>query len=262
MKKLLVIFIVALVNMHSAFALRDTVSAEKFIKDATMAMADSAYMSEKYKDAINLYSSIYKTGKVSPALYYNLGNSYYRTGDMAKAIVNYERAYQLDPSDADIKFNLDLARSKTVDQITPESEMFFVTWTKALIQSTTVNGWSTIAVTCFVLTLVLVLVFIFYDNQLVKKISFFAAVFMFLVFIFGNIFAFIQQDNLIKRRSAIVVIPATTMKGAPSDKSADVQTIHAGTKVYIDDASMIEWKGVHLEDGKKGWVRISSIEII
>ena len=145
-----------LAGVQNSWALRDTVNAEKFIKDATMAKANEAYQQERYKDAIDLYSSIYRTERVSAALYYNLGNSYYRTGNIAKAIVNYERAYLLDPSDADIKFNLDLARSKTVDKITPQSEMFFVTWTKALILSTSVKGWATTAIVSFSLALLLV----------------------------------------------------------------------------------------------------------
>ena len=262
MKQIIVYILFILAGVQNSWALRDTVNAEKFIKDATMAKANEAYQQECYKDAIDLYSSIYKTERVSAALYYNLGNSYYRTGNIAKAIVNYERAYLLDPSDADIKFNLDLARSKTVDKITPQSEMFFVTWTKALILSTSVKGWATTAIVSFSLALLLVLVFIFYGNQLFRKIAFFSGIFFFVLFVVANIFAYVQQDNLIKRRSAIVIVPATSLKGAPSDNSADVQSIHAGTKVYIDDPSMIEWKEVHLEDGKKGWVRISTIEII
>ena len=81
----------------------------------TKAEADSAYFKGNYADAIALYEGILKRGKKSSELYYNLGNSYYKSKDMAKAILNYERALLLNPGDGDIKFNLKLAQNKTVD---------------------------------------------------------------------------------------------------------------------------------------------------
>ena len=45
---------------------------------------------------------------------------------MARAILNYERALRLDPSNKDIRFNLDLARSKTIDRVSERVEIFFV----------------------------------------------------------------------------------------------------------------------------------------
>ena len=61
-------------------------------------------------------------------LYYNLGNAYYRMDDITHAVLAYERALLLSPGDTDVRFNLQMARSKTIDKIVPESEMFFVTW--------------------------------------------------------------------------------------------------------------------------------------
>lgn len=91
------------------------------------AAADSAYAAGKYDEAISLYSAMLKEGE-SADIYYNLGNCYYKTDRIAHAVLNYERAFLLDPADADVRFNLELARAKTVDKIIPESEMFFITW--------------------------------------------------------------------------------------------------------------------------------------
>ena len=77
----------------------------------------------------------------SAELYYNLGNAYYRTENITRAVLNYERALLLSPGDADIRFNLQLARSKTIDKIVPESEMFFVTWYRSLVNLMSVDGW-------------------------------------------------------------------------------------------------------------------------
>ena len=96
-------------------------------KAASKAAADSAYVNGNYQEAIKGYESLLKQG-ASAELYYNLGNAYYRTENITRAVLNYERALLLSPGDGDIRFNLQIARSKTIDKIVPESEMFFVTW--------------------------------------------------------------------------------------------------------------------------------------
>ena len=136
MKKLLLIFACMLTIVSAAAQ--------------TKAEADSAYVQEDYEKAISIYNQLLETG-VSAPVYYNLGNAYYRKGDMAHAILAYERAYLLDPGDADIRFNLQLARTKTVDKITPESEMFFITWFRQLIDLCSADQWGRAVVVCFAL---------------------------------------------------------------------------------------------------------------
>lgn len=106
----------------------------------TKANADSAYANQQYQQAIKDYEELLTEG-VSAEIYYNLGNAYYRTDNITRAVLNYERALLLSPGDRDIRFNLQMARSKTIDKITPESEMFFFTWYHALVNLLSVDGW-------------------------------------------------------------------------------------------------------------------------
>ena len=94
--------------------------------------ADAEYAKGNYMQAIKDYEELLKSG-ASVDLYYNLGNAYYRTDNITRAVINYERALLLAPGDKDVRFNLQMARSKTIDKITPESEMFFVTWYHSLV---------------------------------------------------------------------------------------------------------------------------------
>ena len=64
----------------------------------------------------------------SAALYYNLGNAYYRKNDITQAIIAYERALKLSPSDEDTRYNLQLAQAKTIDRLSSESDVFFMRW--------------------------------------------------------------------------------------------------------------------------------------
>ena len=91
---------------------------------ATKAQADSAYALGHFQQAIADYDSLIKV-QPTAELYYNLGNAHFRTDNITQAILAYERALQLKPGDNDIRFNLEFARSKTIDKITPESELFF-----------------------------------------------------------------------------------------------------------------------------------------
>ena len=107
----------------------------------TKADADSAYARGQYQQAIKDYEALLAQG-VSADLYYNLGNAYYRSENITRAVLNYERALLLSPGDRDIRHNLQMARSKTIDKITPESEMFFITWYRSLVNLMSVDAWA------------------------------------------------------------------------------------------------------------------------
>ncbi|MCR5818017.1 MAG: BatD family protein [Prevotella sp.] len=235
--------------------------AEGVETGVTKAMADSAYASGNYQQAVVLYDSLLKSG-VSFELYYNLGNAYYRTEDNTRAILNYERALMLSPSDADVRFNLQMARSKTIDKILPESEMFFVTWYRSLINMASVDGWAYFALTMLGLALVLVLLYLFADMLLLRKIGFFGAIVALLLFVFGNVFAWQQKHMMDTQRGAIIMESAVSVKSTPAANGTDLFILHEGTKVTIVDDSMREWKEVRVSDGKQGWIKTQQIEMI
>ena len=99
------------------FLLVQFVTLGAFAQEATIKEAEVAYTKEDYGKAIELYEGLLKTHGESAEIYYNLGNAYYKENKIAPAILNYERALLLDPGDGDIRFNLQLARQKSVDKI-------------------------------------------------------------------------------------------------------------------------------------------------
>ena len=78
--------------------------------------ADSAYQAEDYALAAQFYNQATTDDGTSSDLYYNLGNTYYRLGKNAQAILAYERALRLDPSNADARANLDYVNERIVDK--------------------------------------------------------------------------------------------------------------------------------------------------
>ena len=223
--------------------------------------ADSAFVQEHYQQAIKLYEEVLKKG-VSAELYYNLGNAYYRTENIPQAILNYERALLLSPGDRDIRFNLQIARSKTFDKIVPESEMFFVTWYRSLVSMMSVDGWARTALIALGLTIILLLVYLFSDKLWLRKVGFFGGVALLLVFFAGNLFAWQQKQDLLNRKGAIIFAPAVTVKSTPAANGTDLFILHEGTKVTITDGSMKDWKEIRIADGKEGWIETKLIKVI
>ena len=227
----------------------------------TKAQADSAYARENYQQAITDYETLLKGG-VSADLYYNLGNAYYRTDNITKAVLNYERALLLSPGDADIRFNLQMARSKTIDKITPESEMFFVTWYHSLVNIMSVDAWARTALIALAIAIILALAYLFSERMWLRKLGFFGALFLLVVFLLSNIFAFQQKRKLTHRTGAIIMSSAATIKSTPSKNGTDLFILHEGTKVTVTDDSMKGWKEIRVDDGKEGWVEDKQIEVI
>ena len=227
----------------------------------TKAEADSAYVRGQYQQAISDYESLLKQG-TSAELYYNLGNAYYRTENIPQAILNYERALLLSPGDRDIRFNLQIARSKTFDKIVPESEMFFITWYRAMVNMMSVDGWARTSLFALGLTIILLLVYLFADRLWLRKAGFFGGVALLMIFGMSNLFAWQQKQDLINRKGAIIFAPSVTVKSTPAANGTDLFVLHEGTKVVIIDGSMKDWKEVRLADGKEGWIESKQIRII
>lgn len=76
------------------------------------AKANEEYAAGRFRDAIELYDGIVRTGEYSAAVFYNLGNARYRAGDLGQAILNYERALALEPHHPETETNLRLVRDK------------------------------------------------------------------------------------------------------------------------------------------------------
>ena len=224
----------------------------------TKMQADEAYNNEEYEEAIDMYTQL----PASADVYYNLGNAYFRLDSMARAILCYERALQLQPSDDDIRFNLQLARSKTEDKIVPEREMFFVTWYRSLVTLVGTDTWAYMALISLALAVVLLLVYFFAFEERTRRLTFFGAVFTLALFLLGNIFAWHQERMLHSHDAAIVMPASTAVKNIPSADGTDEFTLHAGTKVNITDDTMTDWKQIHLSDGREGWIEATVIELI
>lgn len=223
--------------------------------------AAAAYVKGDYQQAAECYTKLLKVGK-SAELYYNLGNCEYRLGNITQSIIAYERALRLNPGDSDTRYNLQFLRGKTIDKVVPVDEMFFVTWYHSLQNLMSIDAWAILAVSAFVLALMLILAYLFGSNILLRKIGFFGALVGLLIFVLGLLFAYQRKVALSEHNIAIVLTPTLNVKATPAESSSDAFVIHEGTRLTITDSSMNVWYGVRLDDGKEGWLPKNSVEVI
>ncbi len=210
--------------------------------------------------SIDEMEKILASGQESVQIYYNLGYSYYKSGELAKAILNFERAHRLAPSDEDIIYNLEQAYVMT-DKLQEVEQVFFVRWWDSLCNTMSSDGWAVMFVVVFILMLAGIAVFIFLDNISLRKTGFFSALFLLAVAIFSLSISIRQRDNIVNSKDAIIMKSSVTLSTAPDENGSELVVLHAGTKVHIL-SRLGEWCEVRLKDGNVGWIKASFIEVI
>ncbi|RHJ91451.1 tetratricopeptide repeat protein [Parabacteroides bouchesdurhonensis] len=232
-----------------------------FAQTTAIKEAEEAYTKEDYNKAIELYENILKSNGESAEIFYNLGNAYYKAGKIAPAILNYERALVLDPGDADARFNLQLARQKSVDKIEPVENFFLTDWFDTIQNTAAADSWARIGIVCFIFFIGCVILFFFSRWIRLKKVGFYLGLVLLVMVIFANIFAKNQKDELVNRKHAIVFTPTVTVKSSPDASGTDLFILHEGTKVSVK-STLGDWSEIELEDGNIGWMPSKDIEKI
>lgn len=105
-------------------------------------------------------------------VYYNLGNSYFKQGELAQSILAYERALRLEPSMKDAKHNLQFAQSRIIDNMEDTQSFFLSNWLRALRNALRQQAWSVLSIVLFVLTLVGFFLFAFSQTIWLRKTAF------------------------------------------------------------------------------------------
>ena len=243
---------------------QDTDIIEEPVNNTALSAAD-AYRSGDFKTSIELYEKVINesitNNIVSPQLYYNLGNAYYRDSQIGKAILNYERALLLDPGDSDIRHNLRFANNRKVDRITPAGDIFITNWFKAIRNLYSSNVWAVIAIMSFVLSIISLAAFLFVNVLWVRKTAFYSFIVLFLLMIVFNIFSFSQKREQIRGDNAIVMVGAAGVNASPDANSNELFELHEGTKVRVKSSDG-NWYEIEIDNGSVGWTNKDNIEII
>lgn len=223
--------------------------------------ANHAYTSGDYAAALEVYDSIGAQGYTSSKLYYNMGNAYYKENQIGKAILYYNKAQRLDPSNEDIKHNLAVANAYARDRIDTVPEFFVKTWARQMMYWFSSDTWAVLSLVFFAFALGLVLVYLLGSRMSRRKTGFYGALFCLLLFTGSLIFSSIQRRKILRPDEAVIMITAAPVKSEPNHASKDIFVLHEGTKVRVD-GEMGDWREIVIADGNRGWIELKSIELI
>ena len=223
--------------------------------------AESFYSKGNYNDALEKYLQVYKDGKMSADLYYNIANCYFKLGKNSKAILFYERAKLLSPNDNMINYNLNMARARVIDKIEPVPVFFATRWLRYFEKLFTADVWSYMAVAFFLVFLIMLGLFFYSSSVRIKRNGFVIGIIVLIFTVASIVFAYHQYQRLNDKNTAIVMSPSVTVKGSPSESGTDLFLIHEGTKVNVNE-NVSGWYNIRLQDGNEGWVKHNTLEII
>jgi len=236
-------------------------ASQSFAESSLVNQANSLYSKGNYEDAAKIYEKVLTTEGVAPELYYNLGNAYYKTNEIGRSILNYERALRLSPSFDDARYNLDIAQLKVVDNTGQNQSFFIGRFVDSFIKMFNSNQWFWISFVLFILCLVSAFVFIFGPSRQLRKTSFYIGSIVLGVCVLTLTFAGIRKNQLVNHSEAIVLSGAVSVKGSPDKSGTELFQLHEGTKVSVK-STLGSWTEIKLANGNIGWVEQENIERI
>lgn len=248
-------------GLLAVFAGVTSSQAQDFDLDAVWDRANAAYVASDYSKAIVTYDSIAEMGYMGKKLYYNLGNAWFKNGGIGQAVLNYNRALKIDPSDPDVKHNLRVAGAHVKDKIEAVPEFFLAGWIRGWRQTMSTNGWAVVSLAMFAVMFASVLLYLLSKRMSRRKVGFYCALFSLVVGLFAVAFSVGQKRELTAADEAVVMIGAAPVKSSPDTASKDIFILHEGTKVEIL-GTLGQWNEIAIADGNKGWIRRDAIEVI
>lgn len=236
-------------------------SAQKGSVQYYFQQGNQAFRESKYEEALSWYQKISEAGFQSGAVFYNMGNCYYKLNKIGKAILFYEKARKLMPDDPEIKMNLELANLKTIDRIELPPQFFLFKWWHDVTHGFTLRQLSRLLIGFYVLSIAIIILWLFVKTDFIRRWLGRTGVVALAITLFWAYLLVLNAREARVKHEAIVLSPTVTVLSAPEENSTSLFVIHEGLKVEVQEQRG-EWVHAMLPDGKNGWMKISDVGII
>jgi tetratricopeptide (TPR) repeat protein len=219
------------------------------------------YLKGRYQESINIFESITEKGYEGKSLYYNLGNSYFRVGKIGLAILYYEKAKKLSPSDEDVIHNLKFAGTKIVDKIETLPKFFIFDWWENLLAFISISGWAYAAYLFYIMILSCIGYYYFARSLRNQRFAFYTGIISTFFLVLTIVLLTVNLNREVNYNYGIIVEPVIVAKLSPDQNSKDAFVVHEGLKVQAED-NISDWIKIKLIDGKVGWLKKNSLKLI
>ncbi|MEM6395660.1 MAG: hypothetical protein AAF741_04880 [Bacteroidota bacterium] len=232
--------------------------------DSLLVLAHSAEEAENWATAASHYQSVYDLGYRSTDLFINQGNAYLADEQLGRAILAYERGLRFQPGSKRLKNNLAIAEADMSLQLTRFPEFFLWRWADWLSSRMGSRGTQWLGMLCWWLAIGLGAWWVFRRNSMTERRRFWippAAVFSLLLF---GLFLWLgnwRQSRMLQDDMAIIVVEQVDMVAAPEADATYEMTAYEGLRARIVDA-FAGYRKIELDNGRRGWVPATSLEVI
>lgn len=223
--------------------------------------ANESYAKGDYENTVALCDSLIKNNIESAAIYFNLGNAWFKLDDVPKAILYFEKARKIEPNNEDINYNLQLANTKIADRIEAVPEFFIKTWWKKLVFYFNEEQWTSINITIFIVFLLFVVIFSVSKKSKIKSITLGLLLSFFVLSVISGFIGFRSYKIKTTHNTGVIFTPTVNVKSAPDEGSSTLFILHQGSKVELMEESST-WEKVKIANGSEGWVLKTDFEKI
>lgn len=223
--------------------------------------ATAHYNQGNYTEAIAHYEQILQNGEHSAALYYNLGNCYYKRNAIGPSIYYYEKALRLAPGDSEIRDNLQYAQNMRIDAIEPLPQTGLTRIYNSLVHLFSFDQWAYGAVVWMVLFAIAYSVYVLLWVTHQKRIAFVASGCCLILSVGSVLLAYVQHWEFKQGNPAIIFSEEVQVASEPNTQSEVRFALHEGTKVEVV-AQLEDWSKIQLANGQTGWITSDTIRLL
>jgi len=236
-------------------------SSSIFANNQQLDSAQFYYENGNYESAIASYNRVLESDEISPEIYFNLGNCYFKMDNIPSAILYYEKAKKIEPNNEDLEYNLNVANSRIADRIEPVPEMLHLKLMRSISNSLDADSWAWLFIGLFILFLLFLAIYLISRRRGVRKFGFTMAA-LFLLFSIISFAISRSEHNFVKtENSAIIFEPSVTIKSSPNKSSKDLFVLHDGTKLQLLE-KVGDWYKIRIASGSVGWIEADKIRVI
>lgn len=255
MKKIFLLVLLLFLNIITVSAVEKADVTQLWLE------ANENYTKGDYKAALEVYGKIERELGVSSSLYYNIGNCYFKENRLAKAILYYNKAQKLDPSNKEIEHNLAIANALTTSKIKEVPHFFLYRWLESTANIMSSDGWALLSIISLAVLLSMLIAFLLSRKSNRRKITFSIGTAALAVTLLAGMASTYQKSIQMSDKNGIVMNNAVAVKSSPDDSGKDIFVLNEGVKVEISE-QIGKWSKITIASGDTGWIITSNIEVI
>jgi len=229
--------------------------------DALFKQGNDAFTANNYSEAITKYEAVLTQGLHSDELHYNLGNAYYKSKQLGKAVFHFELALLHAPGNKDARFNLETVNAQLKDEISVLPTFFLTRWWRGLRGFFSSTMWSVLCLLALWLFVAGIAGWLLYTDRSKKKRAFLGAGLGLVLSVLLFVLAWQRWSLELDTGHGIVLEAVRPLHSAPDGESAEILTLHEGTKVELT-GMLGDWHKVRLVNGEVGWLPKAGVGVV